>query len=74
MDLNKNEAIILHYPANPAETVKLVTSEDLQQYIKDTSGSIAYGNKKERIQQAANLKAIISWLVSEIHSQPRGDV
>lgn len=70
MELNKTEALILHYPASPTDTVRLVTTEDLQKYIKDTNGSIAYGNKKERIQQATNLKAIISWLVSGINHRP----
>lgn len=66
MLINKTESLILHYPANTDETVKLETADDLQKYIKDTSGIIAYGNKKERVQQATNLKAIINWCVNAL--------
>lgn len=67
MNLHNEEAIILHRPHNVEETVKLISEEDVMQYIRNTSGIIAYGNKKERIQQATNLKAIIYWLLDAIN-------
>lgn len=69
MALHKEEAIILHRPHDPTEKVKLVTRKDVEKYLKDTSGVIAYFNKKERIQQATNLKSIIYWLMSAIDGE-----
>ena len=64
--LHPVEALIIHRPHDPTETVKLVSREDVEQYLKDSSGTIAYGDKKTRIQQATNLKSIIYWLMTAI--------
>lgn len=66
MILNKTEAIIVHLPHDPTETMRLETRKDVEKYLRNSSGMIAYGNKKERIQQATNLKSIISWLMNGI--------
>ncbi len=59
-------ALILHRPHDADITVRIETKEDVSQYLKDSSGYIAFGNKKERIQQATNLKSIICWLMNDL--------
>lgn len=59
-------AIIVHMPHDVTVTRKIANKKDVTEYIIDTSGKIVYGTKRERIQQATNLKNIIFWLMNEM--------
>lgn len=63
--------MIVHMPHDTSIKREIATKEDVRKYIKDTSGIIAYGLKKERIQQATNMKSIIFWLMDELRMQPQ---